>query len=67
MNKKGTLTLNVSDLFNTRKMRSVTEGDNFRNESTFQWRRRQINLTFNYRINQGKQAARKKPGAEEGM
>lgn len=66
LRNKGTLTLNVSDLFNTRKMRSVTEGDNFRNESTFQWRRRQVNLTFNYRINQGKQVAKKKPaGAEE--
>jgi len=66
LRNKGTLTLNVSDLFNTRKMRSITEGDNFRNESTFQWRRRQVNLTFNYRINQGKPMAKKKPaGAEE--
>jgi len=66
LRNKGTLTLNVSDLFNTRKMRTVTEGDNFRSESDFQWRRRQVNLTFNYRINQGKQVAKKKPaGAEE--
>lgn len=63
LRKKGTLTLNVSDLFNTRKGRNVTEGDNFRSESTFQWRRRQVNLTFNYRINQGKPAVKK--AAEE--
>ncbi len=59
MNKKGTLTLNVSDLFNTRKWRSITEGENFRTESTFQWRRRQVNLTFSYRMNQSKAAAKK--------
>ena len=59
LNKKGTLTLNVSDLFNTRKWRSITEGENFRTESTFQWRRRQVNLTFSYRMNQSKAAAKK--------
>ncbi len=63
---KGTLTLNVSDLLNSRKSRTVIEGDNFRNEGTFQWRRRQVNLTFNYRINQGKPAARKKGEGEDG-
>lgn len=59
-NKRGTLTLNVSDLFNTRKMRYITEGETFRTEGSFQWRRRQVNLTFNYRINQSKSAQRKK-------
>lgn len=63
LHNKGTLTLNVSDLFNSRKWRTVTEGENFRTESTFQWRRRQVNLTFNYRINQGKPAVKK--AAEE--
>lgn len=65
LRNKGTLTLSVSDLFNTRKMRNVTEADNFRTEGTFQWRRRQVNLTFNYRINQNKQAGRKKAEGEE--
>ncbi len=66
LRNKGTLTLNVSDLLNSRKSRTVTEGDNFRNEGEFQWRRRQVNLTFNYRINQSKPAARKKGEGEEG-
>ena len=66
LRNKGTLTLNVSDLLNSRKLRTVTEGDNFRSEGEFQWRRRQVNLTFNYRINQGKPAARKKAEGEEG-
>lgn len=50
----GTLNLGVLDIFNTRKSRSVTIGDNFYNEGTFQGRRRQINLTLNYRIKQSK-------------
>ncbi len=56
---KGTVNLNVLDLFNTRKMRSVSEGPNFFTESDFQWRRRQINLTLSYRLNQAKPAAPK--------
>ena len=64
LRNKGTLTLNVSDLLNSRIMRGITAGDNFRNESSFQWRRRQVNLTFNYRINQSKAAPRKKEGED---
>ena len=60
LQKRGTLTLNISDVFNTRKWRGVTEGAGFYTESSFQWRRRQINMTFNYRIKQAK-AAPKKP------
>jgi ferric enterobactin receptor len=59
LQRNGTLTLSVSDLFNSRKWRTVTEGPGFRNEATFQWRRRQINLTFNYRVKQNKSATRK--------
>ena len=59
LRKKGTLTLNVSDVFNSRRWRSITEGENFRTESSYQWRRRQVNLTFNYRINQNKGATKK--------
>jgi outer membrane receptor protein involved in Fe transport len=52
MKKMGTVTLNVSDVFNTRRNRSITRGENFYTNSDFQFRRRQINLTFNYRFNQ---------------
>jgi hypothetical protein len=44
----------VSDVFNTRRWRNVTEGANFYSSGNSQWRRRQINLTFNYRIRQVK-------------
>lgn len=53
---RGTITFNVLDVFNTRRMRSISEGINFYTDSDFQARRRQFNLTFNYRIKQAKQA-----------
>jgi ferric enterobactin receptor len=54
----GTLNLSVLDIFNTRKSRSITEGPNFYSEGTYQGRRRQLNLTLNYRIKQSKPAAK---------
>jgi ferric enterobactin receptor len=58
--KNGTLTLNVIDVFNSRRFRSITEGANFYTESNGQFRRRQINLTASYRFRQ----AKKKKGFE---
>ncbi|MCM4152217.1 TonB-dependent receptor [Arenibacter sp. N53] len=49
---KGSLTLNVGDIFNTRKRRSDTRTENVATYSEFQWRQRQITLTFQYRFNQ---------------
>ncbi len=63
---KGTLVFNVLDIFNSRRLRSITRGANFYSESDFQNRRRQINLTFNYRIRQAKPVARtSKPDAAQ--
>lgn len=50
----GTLSFNVSDLFNTAKRRSYTETEFFTSESEFQWRQRQFTLGFMYRFNQPK-------------
>lgn len=50
----GTLTLSVRDLLNSRKRRSITDLEDFYAESEFQWRSRQLTLTFNYRLNQKK-------------
>jgi outer membrane receptor protein involved in Fe transport len=62
----GTLNLSLLDIFNTRKSRNITEGANFYSESSFQGRRRQLNLTLNYRIKQAKPAAKAtKAGASE--
>lgn len=56
----GTLNFSVLDIFNTRRFRSITEGTNFHNESNFQARKRQFNLTLNYRIKQSKGAGKGK-------
>ncbi|QMU27718.1 outer membrane beta-barrel family protein [Adhaeribacter radiodurans] len=57
----GTLTLNVIDVFNSRRFRSIVEGDNFYTETNSQGRLRQVNLTLNYRLHQAKKAV-KEPG-----
>ncbi len=62
-NGRGTINFNVLDVFNTRRIRSISEGVNFYTDSNFQGRRRQFNLTFNYRIKQAKQV--KKASLEE--
>jgi outer membrane receptor protein involved in Fe transport len=54
MKGNGTLNLNILDVFSTRKMRSVSEGEIFYSYRTNQFRRRQINLSFSYRINRSK-------------
>lgn len=62
----GTITLSVRDLFNSRRHRFITEGDNFYREGDFQWRARQVVLTLNYRINQSKKREAPKEEREEG-
>ncbi len=62
--EKASLVLNVSDLFNSRKRESTTylydDLGNLRsiNDGTFQWRERQISLSFTYRFNQKKKRER---------
>ncbi|WP_162055357.1 TonB-dependent receptor [Pontibacter pamirensis] len=58
LKNNGTLTLNVIDVFNSRRFRTITEGENFYTEIDSQGRRRQINLTFNYRLHQAKKQSR---------
>jgi outer membrane receptor protein involved in Fe transport len=62
---QGKLILNVLDVFNSRRFRSITRGPNFYTESNFQMRLRQINLTLNYRLNQAQQVTRRRIGGEE--
>jgi outer membrane receptor protein involved in Fe transport len=61
LKEKGTLTLNVIDVFNSRRFRTITEGinsegDRFYTENLSQGRLRQVNLTLNYRLHQAKKA-----------
>lgn len=63
----GTITLSVRDLFNTRKWRTIVDNEDLYSESEFQWRARQIILTFNYRLNKKKDSrGRRDQGGEGG-
>ncbi|MDY0779241.1 TonB-dependent receptor domain-containing protein [Tenacibaculum sp. IB213877] len=63
---KGTLVLNVSDLFNDRKRKSYTETSRVISNQEFQWRERQITLSFTYRFNQKKKRDRQQNGDYDG-
>lgn len=63
---KGTLNFSVLDVFNSRWMRTITNGPNFYTYGESQMRPRQINLTLNYRIRQAKAAPKKMEGEEGG-
>lgn len=49
-----TLTMSLTDAFNNRKRRGTFEGEDFFEESEFQWRPRSFTTTLNYRINKKK-------------
>ena len=55
MDEKGTITFRASDILNSRKRRSFTSTPFFTSDNEFQWRERQFNITFVYRINQKKE------------
>lgn len=54
----GTIALNARDLLNSRKRMQLTNTLFFTSENEFQWRERQITLSFIYRINQKKKSSR---------
>lgn len=56
----GTVSANVRDLFNSRKRRSTSYGENFVSTSEFQWRSRYFRINFTYRINQKKKRERER-------
>ncbi len=51
---KGTIAFNISDIFNSRKMISETNLTSVSSYSEYQFRRRQFNLSFTYRLNMKK-------------
>jgi len=68
---KASITLNVQDLFNSRKMMRETNLPQAFTYSEMQWRERTINLAFTYRFNQTKadrqKDQRKKSASSEDM
>ena len=66
LKEKGTVSLNVSDLFNTRKREMTSYTPSTISESEFQWRKRQILLNFTYRFNQKKKREMPERNGDEG-
>ncbi|AOW19449.1 TonB-dependent receptor domain-containing protein [Urechidicola croceus] len=67
LKEKGTLSLNVSDLLNSRKRIADTFIEGFSNSSNeFQWRERQITLNFTYRFNQQKNRRERQERGQNG-
>ncbi len=63
---KGTIALNVSDVFNSRKRIMETEIPNVVSSySEMQWRERQVMLTFTYRFNKQKNERDRQPRRED--
>lgn len=62
MNDNATVSLNVSDLLNSRKRQSFTETEFFTSDSEFQYRVRAFTLSFVYRFNQPKERERGRGG-----
>lgn len=57
LNDKATLSLNVQDLFNSRKWRTESFLESADTYREMQWRERTVNLSFTYRFNQSKKQA----------
>ncbi|QKJ63497.1 outer membrane beta-barrel family protein [Flavobacterium sp. M31R6] len=66
MKDKATLAFNISDIFNTRIMRSYTYLENQTSYSEMQFRKRQFNLSFTYRFNKSKSDKEKTQPKNEG-
>jgi len=65
--KKATISINVRDVFNTRRWRSETTTNEFTRYNEFQWATRQVILTFSYRFGtQTKQQKRNNGGGGDG-
>ncbi|OMQ11818.1 outer membrane beta-barrel family protein [[Flexibacter] sp. ATCC 35103] len=58
---KATIAFNISDVFNSRIMKSYTYLENQTSYGEMQFRKRQFNLSFTYRFNKAK-SDREKPG-----
>jgi outer membrane receptor for ferrienterochelin and colicins len=64
---KATITLNIQDVFNSRKRISETELMTQNTYSEMQWRERQISLSFTYRFNKQKERERPQRGGNGDM
>ena len=63
--EKGTIALNVSDLFDSRVRKQETYLLNSNSYSEFQWRSRQVTLSFTYRFNKKKNEKERRSGQQD--
>ncbi|MFK7806905.1 MAG: TonB-dependent receptor [Saprospiraceae bacterium] len=54
LKNNATVTLSVTDVFNSRRRRSFSEDETFYSEDDFLWQKRALILSFHYRLNQHK-------------
>jgi hypothetical protein len=66
LNGNGVLSLNVNDVFNTRRRRSELNQPNFYRLDEFQWRARQFTMSFAYYFNQQPRGGRGMNGDGDG-
>lgn len=66
LGKNMTITLSARDIFNSRRRISITEIEDFFQESDFQWRQRSVTLAVNYRLNQKKKRGGQRGGGDYG-
>ena len=66
LKNKGTITLSVQDVLNSRKWRWTLDTPTLVETGEFQWRSRQMRVSFSYRINQKKQRPERESGYEGG-
>ena len=66
-NKKGTLSFRASDIFNSRRRKSTTETETFRNYSEFQWRQPSYIFTLTYRINERNMDRKRRRSSDGGQ
>lgn len=60
-NGDGVISLNLRDVFNTRRMRNFSDTPQFTREMEMQWQPRQVSLSFTYKFRQGEKVEVKKP------
>lgn len=65
--RKATISLNVRDLFNTRKRRGIIDEEFLYQESEFRWSSRSITVGFSYRFNQDDNRQQRRRGNGGGM
>ncbi|WP_413532331.1 TonB-dependent receptor domain-containing protein [Empedobacter brevis] len=66
--KQATLSLNIRDVFNSRKRETTTYGSDYTNYENMRWMKRSLNLSFTYRFkntNEREKNRQQRPDGEE--